>query len=117
MSKKITQVVSITDIANGAVDDLVKDQLPKILKNMGDENTKWNVERGMDVKIRFKMTDETRETSIVTVELVPKMANPKPYETTMFLTSDGENVKANALQDEVQPDLNSNVIDIKTQEA
>ena len=112
MGKIISKVVSVTDIANGAVDDLVIDQLPKILRNMGDENTKWNVERGMDIKIRFKMTDETRETSIVTVELVPKMANPKPYESTMHLTSDGENVEAVTLQEEVQPELD-NVIEMK----
>lgn len=116
MGKIISKVVSITDIANGAVDDLVIDQLPKILKNMADENTKWNVERGMDIKIRFKMTDETRETSIVTVELVPKMANPKPYESTMHLTTDGDTVEAVTLQEEVQPELD-NVIEMKKKEA
>ena len=107
MSKKMVQIVGITDIANGAVDDLVKDQLPKILKNMGDENTKWNVDRGFDVKVRFKLTDETRETCIVTTELVPKLASPKPYESTMHLSTDGRNVEAIAVQDDVQPELDN----------
>ncbi|PIE03488.1 MAG: hypothetical protein CSA76_07290, partial [Spirochaetales bacterium] len=74
-------------------------------KNIGDENTKWQVDRGLDIKIRFKLTDETRETMITTVEVSPKLAGPKPHESTAHLSFDGRETVAYAVTPPRQNEL------------
>lgn len=84
--------------------------LPDILDNLGDENTKWNVDRGLDVKIRFKMQNESRETMVTTVEVLPKLAPPKASESIAYLKFDGKGVSAHAMKEEPQQmNLDDNV--------
>ena len=105
MSKEFKAITSIGDFNNGAIDEIVKDALPKVLKNLADENTKWNVERGIDVKIRMKITDETRETMVTTVEVLPKLAPPKPHEAVAHLSFNGLQVEAISVKDTQQKEL------------
>lgn len=111
---KFEEIVSINDLNNGYVDEVIKKILPEILDNIGDENTKWNVDRGIDVKIRFKLQNEARETMTTTVEVVPKMAPPKASESIAYLKFDGKGISAHAIKEEPhQMDLDENIHEFK----
>jgi len=115
MSKEFHKVVSINDLNQGAVDEIVKELLPEILENMADENTKWAVDRGLDIKIRFKLTSESRESMITTVEVIPKTAPPKAHESMAHLAFNGKEVEAFTMKEEPeQLDLDHNISDFES---
>ena len=111
------QIISINDLNQGAIDEIVQAKLPEILNNLADENTKWNVDRGMDIKIRFKLNSEERDTMTTTVEVIPKMAPPKAHEAVAHLSQASNGIQAFSIQaDEKQPELD-NVHDFKEEAA
>lgn len=118
MSTQFTEIVSVNDLNNGAIDEIVKAKLPEILANIGGENTKWNTDRGIDIKIRFKLQNDSRETMTTTIEVIPKLAPPKANESVAYLKYDGHGISAHAMKDEPeQMDLEDNVTDFPQEEA
>lgn len=112
------EIISVNDLNNGAVDEIVKAKLPEILKNLGDENTSWKTERGIDIKIRFKLSTEARETMVTTIAVTPKLAPPKASESVAYLKYDGKGISAHAMKDDPeQMELEENVAEFPQEEA
>lgn len=104
------EITGIDNIAGGAVIDLVKEALPEVLQNVGDENTKWSTPRGIDIHIRFKVNSEARESMTTTVKIDKVLASPKEAETTDFLQFDGNQVSAYAMDNGKQLELDDSVL-------
>jgi len=112
METKFTEVVTIDQVNNGAVSDLFEMEFKKILNNLADENTSWKTQREVSIKVKVKLSDDTRSTAITMVEVTAKTAPPKPNMAIVHLDTDGENVAAFTRHEPDQPELD-NVINIK----
>lgn len=108
------EIVSLEELNNGAIPDLFNRELPKLLNNLGDENTSWKVQREITIKLKVKLTSEARDAAISTVDVSLKTAPPKPHEQVISLGLDGKNVRAYSRKEAEQLELDeSNVTEFK----
>jgi hypothetical protein len=105
MSESYKKSMSIADINKGAITDLFVIEYQKLLNNLADENCSWKAGREITIKLKVKLTSESRESATSSVEVNLKTAPPKPNESMISLDFDGKNVQAFSRQEEVQPDL------------
>ena len=95
--------LSLTKLGGGVVEEILAEELKKVLQNIGDPNTKANIPRTIELKIKFKPSDD-RSISSITCEVKSKLAPGRPFETMAVLSTDGENISAFE-NDMRQPDL------------
>jgi hypothetical protein len=114
---KFTEIMTLEEVNNGAINDLFNREYPNLLNNLGDENTSWKVQREITIKLKIKLTSETREAAISTVDVSLKTAPPKPHEQIISLDSDGSNITAYARKEAEQLELKEeNVTEFKKEE-
>jgi hypothetical protein len=113
MSESYKKSMSIEDINKGAITELFEIEYQKLLNNLADENCSWKKERSIVIKLKVKLTSESRESATSSVEVNLNTAPPKPNESMISLDWDGKNVQAFSRHEEIQPDLD-NVTEFKT---
>lgn len=112
MKQSFTEVVTLEQVNNGAVGELFQDEFKKILNNLADENTSWKTQREITIKLKVKLNSEERDTATTLIEVMSKVAPPKPNESIVHLDYDGSNIQAFAREEVKQPEL-TNITDIK----
>ncbi len=112
MEQKFSEVITLEQVNNGAVNELFKDEFKKILNNLADENTSWKTQRSITISLKVKLNSEERDTATTLVEVVSKVAPPKPNEAIVHLDTDGNDVFAFAREEIKQPELD-NIINIE----
>lgn len=109
------EVEVLANLNNGAIEQLFAPELKKVLDNLGDSNTSWNVAREINIKIKFRLTHESRENAVSEVSVASKLAQPKAHEGGIFLENTGNGIIALVKEPEKQPDL-PNVSEFKKSE-
>ena len=99
------RIEKLANLNSGAVEELFEVELKKVLNNLGDINTSYKTAREINIKISFKMTNESRESAETKVALTSKMAPQKAHEANILLEFNGSSVEAFSKKPEVQPDL------------
>jgi hypothetical protein len=105
MSEKFTDVITLNDVNNGAVTDLFEDEFKKLLNNLADEDTSWKTQREISIKLKVKLNSEERNSAVSMIEVVSKLAPPKPNEEIIHLDFDGRNVTAHSMDHGKQMNL------------
>jgi len=93
----------ISQMGGGVIEELLSEELKAVLANIGDPNTKAQVPRVIEMKIKFKPAED-RSLATVQVETKSKLAPIRPYETITVLSTDGKTVSAFE-NDLTQPEL------------
>ena len=112
MEQKFSEVITLEQVNNGAIGDLFKDEFKKILNNLADENTSWKTQRSITISVKVKLNSEERGTATTLVEVISKIAPPKPNESIVHLDTDGNDVFAFSVDEVEQPEL-TNITDIR----
>ncbi len=107
MEQKFSEVITLEQVNNGAIGELFQTEFKKILNNLADENTSWKTQREITIKLKVKLSSEERDTATTLVEVVSKVAPPKPNEAIVHLDSDGRDVFAFAREEVKQPELDN----------
>lgn len=87
------ELLSLQDIAGGALQQKVNVAMNKVLDNMQDPNTPWKNKRHINIKIAFVQNEE-RDDTAVEVSVETKLAPVSPVVTRMSIGKDlktGEN--------------------------
>ena len=87
------ELLSLQEIAGGALQDKVNVAMNKVLDNMQDPNTPWKNKRQISIKIAFSQNEE-RDDTAVEVSVETKLAPVSPVVTRMSIGKDlktGEN--------------------------
>lgn len=87
------ELLSLQDIAGGALQQKVNVAMNKVLDNMQDPNTPWKNKRQINIKIAFVQNEE-RDDTAVEVSVETKLAPVSPVVTRMSIGKDlktGEN--------------------------
>lgn len=87
------ELLSLQDIAGGALQQKVNVAMNKVLDNMQDPNTPWKNKRQINIKIAFVQNEE-RDDTAVEVSVETKLASVSPVVTRMSIGKDlktGEN--------------------------
>lgn len=87
------ELLSLQEIAGGALQDKVNAAMNKVLDNMQDPNTPWKNKRQINIKIAFVQNEE-RDDTAVEVSVETKLAPVSPVVTRMSIGKDlktGEN--------------------------
>lgn len=87
------ELLSLQDIAGGALQHKVNVAMNKVLDNMQDPNTPWKNKRQINIKIAF-VQNEDRDDTAVEVSVETKLAPVSPVVTRMSIGKDlktGEN--------------------------
>lgn len=114
---RFEQIEKLTNLNHGAIEELFAPEFKRVLNNLADNNTSWKAGREINIKVKFRITDESRENMISQVSVSSKVAHPKAHESNVFLDFDGKDVIALSKKEESQPDL-PNVTEFKkSQEA
>lgn len=87
------KTISIVDIANGALRELIDYEMSNLMKNIADINTPWKPARELTIKLKFT-TNENRELITVTADVKPKLQQSKPIESQLFMGTKGDNIEA-----------------------
>lgn len=109
------EVEALANLNSGAIEELFKPELQKVLNNLGDNNTSWKVAREINIKIKFRLTHESRENAVSEVSVASKLAQPKAHEGGIFLENTGKGIIALVKEPEHQPEL-PNVTEFKKAE-
>jgi len=99
------EVEVLANLNNGAIEELFAPELQKVLNNLADNNTSWKVGRELNIKIKFRLTNKSRDNAVSEVSVSSKIAQPKAHESNIYLESDGKNILALTKKPEVQPEL------------
>ena len=84
--------LSLSALANGAIQEKLDYELEKLFTNIHDPNTKAEDKRAITIKIEFS-PDENRQTIKVTSNISLKLANVKDVSTTVLTGKDIANGK------------------------
>lgn len=79
--------VSITRLAQGAIEERINLEMPKILDNIADLNTKAGKKRILTIKMEFT-PDETRQHIDVKTIVSSKLEPTNPIQTALALGKD-----------------------------
>lgn len=101
------QIEKLANLNSGAVEELFEVELQRILNNLGDINTSYKTAREINIKISFKMTNESRENAETKVAVTSKLAPQKAHEANILLEFNGKDVEAYSKKPEVQPELDN----------
>lgn len=112
---RFEQIENLANLNHGAIEELFEPELKKVLNNLADNNTSWKSAREINIKVKFRLTNEARENAVTEVSVASKVAQPKAHEANVFLDFDGKNVIALSKKEEAQPDL-PNVSEFKQAE-
>ena len=80
-------LLSLKDVAGGALQEKVNAAMYKVLENMQDPNTPWKVKRNINIKIAFTQNEE-RDDAAVEVSVDMKLAPVSPVTTRMAIGRD-----------------------------
>lgn len=87
MSEEYSEL-NITNLNDGAMNELFQAHIDKIMKNIDDPNTEATDVREISFKISFK-PDEKRETTEVRIKSASKLAGIRATKSTAFLARKG----------------------------
>ena len=95
------EMISLANLDGGALQELFEAQLPPLLDNIADPNTKAEAVREITINIKIKPT-KTRREADVTYGAKLKLASQQEGSTTVYFTTgqDGERVAAEYPQDQ-----------------
>jgi hypothetical protein len=79
--------LSLSGLANGALEERFQEELAKLLRNIDDPNTEAAAKRELVVKISFHPS-KSRQAADVTVQVASKLAPHKAVETHAFIALD-----------------------------
>ena len=79
--------VSITRLAQGAIEERINLEMPKILDNIADLNTKAGKKRTLTIKMEFT-PDETRQHIDLKTVVSSKLEPTNPIQTALALGTD-----------------------------
>jgi len=96
--------VSIKNINSGAITELFNAELPKVLENIADDNTKPDAPREIRLIIKIKPTKD-RAQAATEISVVTKLAPIKPHEGSITFSLEEDGVKAYTIADMDQPEL------------
>ena len=77
MSNDFTEVEKLAKMHNGAIEELFAPELQKVLNNLADTNTSWKTGREINIKVKFRLTNEARGNAISEVSVSSTIAQPK----------------------------------------
>ncbi len=80
-------LLSLKDLANGALQEKADAAMRKVLENMQDPNTPWKNKRQINIKIAF-VQNEGRDDAAVEVSVDTKLAPVSPVVTRMAIGKD-----------------------------
>ena len=80
-------LLSLQDIAGGALQEKTNAAMNKVLENMQDPNTPWKNKRVINIKIAFTQ-NEDRDDTAVEVSVDTKLAPVSPVVTRMSIAKD-----------------------------
>lgn len=124
------ELLSLNDIAGGALQEKVNEAMNRVLENMQDPNTPWKVKRNISIKIGFTQNEE-RDDTAVELSIDTKLAPVSPIVTRMSIGTDlrtgqvyaeeyGKQVRGQMSLDLEQPDtvqtIGDKVVDTETEE-
>lgn len=124
------ELLSLNDIAGGALQEKVNEAMNRVLENMQDPNTPWKVKRNISIKIGFTQNEE-RDDTAVELSIDTKLAPVSPIVTRMSIGTDlrtgqvyaeeyGKQVRGQMSLDLEQPDtvqtIGDKVVDTETGE-
>lgn len=81
------ELLSLNDIAGGALQEKVNEAMNRVLENMQDPNTPWKVKRNISIKIGFVQNEE-RDDTAVELSINTKLAPVSPIVTRMSIGTD-----------------------------
>ena len=93
MSEEEYSELNITNLNDGAINELFHAHIDKIMKNIDDPNTEATDVREITFKISFK-PDEKRETTEVRIKSSSKLAGIRATKSTAFLVRKGGKIRA-----------------------
>ena len=97
-------IVNLETLGNGVMSELFEDSLRRVAENIADENTPAKTLREISLIVKFKPND-TREQVAIEVHPKVKLAPVKPFETGIYLATDGTRVKVYQPELPNQPEL------------
>jgi len=100
--------VNIKNINSGAITELFNAELPKVLENIADDNTKPDASREIRLIIKIKPTKD-RAQAATEISVVTKLAPIKPHEGSITFSLEEDGVKAYPIADMDQPELEENI--------
>lgn len=80
-------VLSLNELAGGALQEKANAAMQKVLENMQDPNTPWKNKRQINIKIAF-VQNESRDDTAVEVSVETKLAPVSPVVTRMAIGKD-----------------------------
>ena len=80
-------LLSLKDIAGGALQEKTNTAMQKVIENMQDPNTPWKNQRQINIKIAF-VQNEDRDDMAVAVSVDTKLAPVTPVLTRMAVGKD-----------------------------
>lgn len=80
-------VLSLNELAGGALQEKANAAMQKVLENMQDPNTPWKNKRAINIKIAF-VQNEGRDDTAVEVSVETKLAPVSPVVTRMAIGKD-----------------------------
>jgi hypothetical protein len=80
------KTVTLSDIANGGLEELFQAAQQQLLANIHNPNTPAEAKRSIDIKLLY-VTDEERREIRVAIAVTPKLASVRGTGTTLY-TSD-----------------------------
>ncbi len=83
-------VVSLGDIAGGALQEIAQEAITEVVANMQDPNTPWKPKRMVTIKLGFTQNEE-RNDATVQISVEKKTAPVKPVETKFSIGRDLRN--------------------------
>lgn len=78
------ELLSLQDIAGGALHEKVNAAMQKVLDNMQDPNTPWKNKRQIHIKLAFSQ-NEDRDDATVDLSVETKLAPVSPIVTRMSI--------------------------------
>lgn len=79
--------VSLRTLAGGAVDEIFKHELNKVIENITDLNTEPDKKRKITLEVAITPTKD-REMGVVSITCKSNLVSIKPVETTIFIGKD-----------------------------
>lgn len=93
MTEQKRPIVTISNIAGGAVPELFEHELQRVLENIADPNTDANATREINLKFRFKPLAGKREVGAITILSGSKLGPMTGAETeAYFVRTEGQYV-------------------------
>lgn len=97
--------MALATMANGALEELFKHELDKVVENIVDPNTSEKAKRKITLEIEFKPTDDNRDLIGVEIKTKTSLAPTNGVQTKMVLGLDGDVVVAGEYSNQIKGQL------------